>query len=156
MIFNIYMILYIQIIHICIIIKYNNSNIFPVIWTFIDLTRAIREGHIWIIYGLEPHLGFFPVTPQMRWSWQGLSNGVGPRCPSIHFLYQHGLPWMGRNARLNDSWNFDELEWASAPQTKRECCLPNSTTRKMLGQPWDMDKTYYWSQSSAHASMKTG
>lgn len=69
--------------------------------------------------------------------WQGF------RCPSIHFLCQHGLPWMGRTARLNDSWNFDELEWASGPKTKRECCLSNSATKEMPGHPWDIDETCY-------------
>lgn len=88
------------------------------IWTFIDLTRAIREGHIWIIYGLEPHLCFFSATPQMRWPWQGLSNGVGPRCPSIHFLYQNGLPpgW----AAMLDWMTLETLMSSNGPVLHRQ------------------------------------
>lgn len=98
----------------------------------IDLTSAIRGGHIWIIHGLEPHLCFFPVTPQLRWPWQGLSNGVGPRCPSIHFLYQHGLPWM---AALLDWMTLEILMSSNGPVLHRQrgsvvCPIA------LLGRPW--------------------
>lgn len=125
------------------------------IWNRIDLTRAIREGHIWIIHGLEPHLCFFPVTPRDGPDRASVMES-DPGAPVSIFSIQHRLPWMDRTALLNDSWNFDELEWASALQTKKECCFPNSST---IGRHWVSHgtwiKTVIWSQSSAHASMKT-